>query len=49
MSSWAVAEMPRQNEILMRENEEFWEEIEHLRKENEELRYGDGDGTNAPE
>jgi hypothetical protein len=47
LSSWVVTEMPRQNEILLRENEEFWEEIEHLRKENEELRNGTPPGDRS--
>jgi hypothetical protein len=38
MSSWAAAELPRHHEVLLRENEEFWEEIEQLRRENEALR-----------
>lgn len=42
MSSWAAADMGRQNEILLRENEEFWDEIEHLRREKEEVRLRDG-------
>jgi hypothetical protein len=39
---WATAELPQQYEILMRENGEFWEEIEQLREENEQLRIGAG-------
>lgn len=38
IAHWAAEELPRQHEILMRENGEFWEEIEQLREENEQLR-----------
>ncbi|KAF8222478.1 hypothetical protein L208DRAFT_597158 [Tricholoma matsutake] len=41
ISSWAAAQMPRQNQILLRENEEFWDEIEDLHRENEKLRLND--------
>lgn len=38
MARWATEELPRQHEILLRENGEFWEEIERLREENERLK-----------
>jgi hypothetical protein len=37
VSSWAVESLARQNAILLRENEEFWQDIEDLRRQNEEL------------
>lgn len=41
ISSWEANNLSRQNEILRRENKEFWEDIENLQRVNEEMQLRD--------